>query len=998
MAGKFTTVLPAALVIFALSLGLFGGIAYGSFELAQQGSAWIGFLIFLATFVALGVMVSALRNFFGKYSGKLMFAMWLIGILASYFVFLFQNSKYPMGIDLAGGTELIYRLDYTQTRINIEKTTDMLNQAIAKDPNSAEVRRFREAQQTMEQSMKTAPDKAAEVVRKRVDPTGTKGIPVTTYGSDKQRLRIQLPRATLEEVANVKKAIETQGRLGFHIVADNESIKQEVMKSPTGLSADGQWEKRMKVETKQFTEKEEKKETPVVIRRVPGMDGSKVAHAIASHSQEGAGWEINLTFTPEGAVEFGQLTEQNKKKQMAIVLDGIIYSDPTIQEAIFDRCRISGSFDEKRAEDLAAVLTAGSLPAEVKYENEFTVGPTLGKEQIASGMMATVIGTLAVMLFMLIYYRLAGAIAGFCTMLTIITLLGAMGFFKATLTLPGIAGIVLTLGMSVDANVLILERLREELELGRNLRIAVAHAFDRAFITIIDCHITTIVSGVVMYYLGTGPVRGFAVSLTIGILITLFCNLWLNWIIMEWVVSKDIVEKFKMLHMFDVPHIDFMGKRKLWMSLTAGLAVVSLAMVLFAEGVFKMDLYDVDFTGGTLVQFNFAAGKAQDEQLVKDKIKKEVIPAVEKSMGDVMAKEGRKEIEMVVQSFGSPDTAKSYRSYTVTTRVTDPAVIEAFDKQLETTFKNELEPPAIETHDKAMMIRFVERPGLSVDEIKKRLEEAKTNLVKDLSNADIAPALQNLSVTNTESKAGYTEVTLTSLPDDAKVRENVVKALESTRLADRAGGPISRKNSFGAQVAGEMKWQALWALAIANLGVFIYLWFRFEFSGAWGFGAIVALIHDVVIAAGGVVVANLCGWSMPIDLNIVAALLTIVGFSVNDTIVVFDRIREVKAAHPTRSYEEIVNEAVNATLSRTILTSATVLIADLSLLIFGGPTIRGMAWTLLVGFTVGTYSSIFIASPLMIWWYRKFGSGVAPVPTSSAPKPPRGDAAAGAEV
>lgn len=994
MAGSLTTVLPAAMTIFALALGLFGGLSYGFYHF---GATWTGGAFFLGLIGVFFVMISMLRSFFGKYSGKLMFAMWIIGILGAYFVFLFQNDKYPMGIDLAGGTELIYRLDYTQTKINIEKVTQSLNEAMAKDPNSPEVRKLREQQQTLEQSMKTAPDKAAEVVRKRVDPTGTKGIPVTTYGSDKQRLRIQLPRATLEEVANVKKAIETQGRLTFHIVADDQDKKQEAMSSPVGLSKDGQFEKKMIVKKKQFSDKDEKEETPVVIRRVPGMDGSKIAHAIASHSQEGAGWEINVTFTPDGAVEFGQLTEANKKKQMAIMLDGIVYSAPTIQEAIFERCRISGSFDQKQAEELAGVLTAGSLPAEVKYENEFTVGPTLGKEQIASGMLATVIGTVAVMLFMIIYYRLAGAIAGFCTMLTIITLLGAMGFFKATLTLPGIAGIVLTLGMSVDANVLILERLREELALGRNLRVAVAHAFDRAFITIIDCHITTIISGVVMYYLGTGPVRGFAVSLTIGILITLFCNLWLNWIIMEWIVSRDIVTNFNMMQLFKLTHIDFMGNRKLWMTLTAGLAAVSLALVLFAEGVFKLDLYDVDFTGGTLVQFNFAAGKAQDEQLVKDKIKKEVVPAVEKTVGDILAKENRKELDVIIQSFGSPDSGKSYRSYTATTRATEPAIIEAFNKQLEVTFKNELEPPAVETRNNTLLIRFVEKSGVTIDDIKKRLDQAKVDLTKELSNAEISTPLQNLAVTKNESVAGYIEVTLAPLPEDAKLRENVVKAMESTRLADRAGGPISRKNSFGSQVAGEMKFQALWALIIANLGVFIYLWFRFEFSGAWGFGAIVALIHDVIIAAGGVVLANLVGWTMPIDLNIVAALLTIVGFSVNDTIVVFDRIREVKAAHPTRTYEEIVNEAVNATLSRTILTSTTVLLADLSLLIFGGPTIRGMAWTLLVGFLVGTYSSIFIASPLMIWWYRRFGTGTAPVPTSNT-KAPRGDTPQGAEV
>jgi preprotein translocase subunit SecF len=249
----------------------------------------------------------------------------------------------------------------------------------------------------------------------------------------------------------------------------------------------------------------------------------------------------------------------------------------------------------------------------------------------------------------------------------------------------------------------------------------------------------------------------------------------------------------------------------------------------------------------------------------------------------------------------------------------------------------------------------------------------------------------------TDEESGYSVASLTPLPEDPKVCQKIEDAFGLVRLEGRAGGAISRKSSFGSQVAGEMWRDALLALIIANIGVFIYLWFRFEFSGAWGFGAIVALIHDVLIATGAVIVANLCGWQLLIDLNVVAALLTIVGFSVNDTIVVFDRIREVKAMHPTRELKDIVNEAVNATLSRTILTSLTVLLADVALLALGGPTIRGLAYTLLVGFTVGTYSSIFVASPLMIWWYHRFGGGVVPVPVNTSKQPKDADAA-GAEV
>ncbi|HYG74896.1 MAG TPA: protein translocase subunit SecD [Planctomycetota bacterium] len=990
MAGAITTLMPAALALFTLALAVFGGLSYGFYNF---GASWTGLAFFGALVASLFILSSSLKNFFGKFSGRMMFAFWIIGLLGAYFVFLFQNGKYPMGIDLAGGSELIYRLDYTQANINIEKTQESLNAAKAKDPESKETRQLQEQVMMMEQNKNTAPDKAAEVVRRRIDPTGTKGIPVTTYGSDKQRLRIQLPRATPEEVNNIKKAIETQGRLTFHIVTDNQQIKDEVLASPTGLSKDGQYIKKEIRKKKQFSDKPEDADvTPVVIHRVPGMDGSKITYATASHSQEGIGYEINVTFNPAGAVEFGQLTEANKKKQMAIMLDGVVHSAPVIQEAIYERCRISGNFSQKEAEELAGILQAGSLPAEVKYENEFTVGPTLGAEQIESGMLATAIGTVAVISFMLIYYRLSGLIASLCTILTVITLMGAMGFFKATLTLPGIAGIVLTLGMAVDANVLILERMREELERGRTVRLAVTQGFDRAFLTIIDCQLTTVISGVILYYLGTGPVRGFAVSLTMGILITLFCNLWLNWIIMEWLVSRDAIDKINMMQLFSKSNFDFMKYRKPAMVFTGATALLSLVLVFSGK-----DLYDVDFTGGTLMQFNFAPGKAKSDEEVKNKIRTELLPSVEKKAADALAKLEKKNIDISTQSFGSADEKGNYRSFTITTQITDTGIVELISKELMEVFKADLEPPAVVATDSSILVRFDKNPGVTSEVVTKRLNDAKLESAKELANREISNALTEVRVGKIEDKGTYLEAELTGLPTVPEQRGKVIAAIESARLEDRAGGPISRKNSFGAQVAGEMFRDAILALIMANLGVFIYLWFRFEFSGAWGFGAILALIHDTLVAAGGVALANMLGFPIKIDLNIVAALLTIIGFSVNDTIVTFDRIREVKAAHPTRQYEDIVNEAVNATLSRTILTAATVICAVLSLLIFGGPTIKGLAWTLLVGFTVGMYSSVFIASPLMIWWYRRFGSS-AQAPAPAAPKQVKGDAPAGAQI
>ncbi|HEY3319684.1 MAG TPA: protein translocase subunit SecD [Planctomycetota bacterium] len=1012
MAASLGGIMSAGLLLFAIMLAAFGGLSYGFYHF---GATWPGLAFIVGMVAVFVVMMNTLRKFFGKYTGRLMFAMGLIGILGSYFTYLFQPwpggvNKYPMGIDLAGGTELIYRLDYSQTKsvMDAEAQTlkkwkdkqepipDTLKKRGDRVMTDEEIIREKQNQiESMQQSINTAPDKAAEVVRKRVDPTGTKGIPVTTYGTDKQRLRIQLPRATLEEVAAVKKAIETQGRLTFHIVLDkNEEIKQQVLakENTTGLSKDGRYQKFIIKREKQFSEKGEAEEQPIVAERRPAMDGSKITLAMAQHSRDTGGYEIRVVFSPAGSAEFGEMTGKHIGKQMGIVLDGVAHSAPVIRDAIYGECIISGNFDQKSAEQLASVLTAGSLPAEVKYENEFTVGPTLGREQIQSGMQATVIGTVVVIVFMLVYYRLSGAIAALCTILNIVMLLGAMGFFKATLTLPGIAGIVLTLGMSVDANVLILERLREELARGRPLKLAVTHGFDRAFLTIIDCNLTTLISGVVLYYLGTGPVRGFAVTLSIGILTTLFCNLWLNWIMTEWLVSRDVVNTFKFMQFFGHTNIDFMGWRKVWMTITVSLAVISLVAVCTVKGI-----YDVDFTGGTLVQFNFAPGKGKKIDEVRKEVEDKIIPGVKKNAADELNKLERPEVDLLAQSFGTPQADGTYRSFTVTTHLTNQAIIAALDKQIVDTFGKDLEQPAVTVEAKDAKVRFDASTGVTPAQIKQEFAEAKEKAIKDTANIDLMQPLQALQVNDTVEKDGdYLVATVAPLPDQPEIKSKVAGIIESARMQGRVGGPISRKNSFGAQVASEMGRDALIALIIANLGVFIYIWFRFEFSGAWGFGAIVALVHDVIIAAGGVVLAHKLGlFPILIDLNIVAALLTIIGFSVNDTIVVFDRIREVKAAHPTRDYEEIVNEAVNATLSRTILTSLTVLLADVSLLIFGGPTIRGMAWTLLVGFTVGTYSSIFIASPLMIWWYRKFGGGI--VAPSAAPKKIEAGAS-GAEV
>lgn len=1094
MAGPFTALIPAALALLALILGVFGGLSYKFYE---SPNTWLGLVLFVAIFGVFAFFVSSLKRFFQRHTGRLVFALWVIAILGAYFAHLIsvpevkkdqngvaykdkdgnpiieRRNEYPMGNDLAGGTELIYVLNYDQIDNNIRTTKELADKARKEDPNGKKARELDSQVEALERAKATAPDKAAEVVRHRIDPNGTKGIAVVTFGSNRDHLRIQLPRATEAEVQRIETAIATQGRLNFHIASDSREIQDETAKSQRKDShgfplyrdeKEGKEYVQMSIKTpKKFSsKKDDYNEEKIVVDRIPGMDGSHITLALAKIGQDGR-WEIEVRFDAAGSADFALLTEKNIKKRMAIVLDNEAKSAPTIQTRIEGVCQITGNFTKEEAEKLASVLTAGSLPAEVKQENKYFVGPSLGEEQIRSGVLATVIATVVVILFMLAYYRLAGTIAALCMLLNLPMLLGMMGFFKATLTLPGIAGIVLTLGMAVDANVLIIERLREELARGRTFKQAVAHGFDRAFLTIIDCHMTTLISSVVLYYLGTGPVRGFAVSLSLGILTTLFCNLWLNWIIMEWMANREVILGLNLMQFFKETHIDFMGARRLWMAITGAAAAISLCLFVYFSFLSKDKnrIYDVDFTGGTRVQFNFAKGKAKKDEELKKAVKEKVQPELGKSVDAVIAamkkhvtekeadlakslaaegvpgaealakeasgkQKGLSEIvenlekdnklikegdELTAQSFGRPesDNTNSYRSFTLTTRIVNNVIAAELNKVLREQFKGELEPEAVErTAPDYITLRMAD-PKLSKDDINARLKEAMGKLSTDPLFSDIAAQLNGLNVDSVEVKEGegYVEAKVKGfpaiaegpdkkpLPADVERVERLKQAVTLAGINDRIGGPISSSNAFGAQVASETGWFSLGALLIANLAVFVYLWFRFEFSGAWGFGAIVALLHDVVIAAGAVIVAHLLGFPILINLNIVAALLTITGFSVNDTIVVFDRIREVKAAHPTRSYEDIVNEAINATLSRTILTSLTVILSVVSLLIFGGPTIKDMAFTLLIGFMVGTYSSIFIASPLMIWWYKRFGTGRAPVPTK---RPDTTDVAATGQI
>lgn len=1034
---------------------------------------WIPWVCVLGIILAGPLLSRAYRGLFADYTGKMVFIMGLCGVMGGYFWFMVGNNIYPMGIDLAGGTELIYRLEYRDLERRISDAQKRLNylqghSGETDDQTKKPIDKQMVDRQTLmlhdlEESKTSAPDRATEVVRKRVDPTGTKGIPITKFGED--RIRIQLPKASPEDVDRIKRAILTQGRLSFHSVSEDAEIIDKTKRSPNKEWGEYVYKEIWELDPYDPQGRKIKK-GEVVLFRTPEMEGSGITSAYASRSEQG-GYKIQLHFDAAAAARFEEVSGRFLHKRLAIVLDGTCYLAPTIQSQISDQCQITGSFTKEQAEEISGVLTSGSLPAEVVMDSEFVVGPTLGHEQIDSGIFATLIGAGAVAAFMFLYYRTAGFISIINLGVLLSVMLGALGFFKATMTLPGIAGILLNLGMAVDANVLIYERLREELARGRNMRQAVSMGFDRAFVVILDSQLTTLISGVILYWIGTGPVRGFAVTLSIGVLVTLFSNVWVCHQIFLWLVSKDALESLAMMQFFKVTNIDFMGQRKKWMGLSA-VAILAAIVGFIYLGPVQQKIYDVDFTGGTLVQFNFSPKLEPTDEEVKAAVEKELrphlrtrveeivkklkeleasgktgaelkaivakeLPSIDRASFGMLTELNKKQLddeleslesvlknyeesEFTAQSFGVPvDAAKGrYRSFTLTTRFTDHAVVQALDEELHKLFGAKMEPPSVETAENGLRLRIApEAQEVSEAAVQKTIMDQISSLSALRENEELRPQLSVLKVSGEQQETYGNDykrpfVMLSPLPVDSAKREKLVEVLattkftyekDKTKIELRAEGPISRKSTFGPQVALEMFLSAIFAVLASLLAIFAYVWFRFEFSPAWGFGALMATLHDPLLCVGAACLVTATGFfPVLLNLDIIAAILTVIGYSVNDTIVVFDRIREVKTAHPTRDLGEIINEAVNATLSRTVLTSLTALITMVALLVFGGPTIRDLAFTLTVGIVVGTYSSIFIASPLMLWWVRTYGAGRTAAPAKAKETKEDDSAAAGAQI
>ncbi len=592
----------------------------------------------------------------------------------------------------------------------------------------------------------------------------------------------------------------------------------------------------------------------------PRMDGSVVTDARQDFAQDG-GNEISMSMNKEGAKIWKSMTGANIGKSIAIALDGLVYSYPTVQGEIpGGRTSITGQFSLQEAKDLANILKSGKLPAPARIVEEAIVGPTLGKEAISAGLMSMIIAFLLVLFFMFFYYNKAGLVADMALITNVFFLFGVLASLQAVLTLPGIAGIVLTLGMAVDANVIIFERIKEELRAGKGIRLAVSDGYKNAYSAIIDGNVTTLLTGVVLYIFGSGPVQGFATTLVIGILTSLFSAIFLSRLVFSRLLDKDRNIKFSSKfseNAFSKVKIDFIAKRKVFY-LVSGL-VLAIGIISLATKGLNMG---VDFAGGRTYVVRF------DNNISSEDVR-----------------------NTLSEQFGEAPEVKTFGS----------------SNQLKITTKY-----------------LIEEDGLEVDSI----VESKLYLgVKDYYETSI-------------TEEGF-------LSDD---EDKIVGKLSSQKV--------------GPTIAHDIRRNAVFAIIFALIIIFAYIAVRFK-KWQFGVGGIATLGHDALIAVSMYSIFDgILPFSLEIDQSFIAAILTIIGYSINDSVIIFDRIREEIGLFPKRHLKDNMNSAINNTIGRTFMTSITTLLVLFTIFIFGGEVIRGFSFALIVGVVVGTYSSMFISTPV----------------------------------
>ena len=599
------------------------------------------------------------------------------------------------------------------------------------------------------------------------------------------------------------------------------------------------------------------------------LDGSVITEAREQYSQQGATAEVSMAMNAEGAQEWARLTGENVNKSIAIVLDGYVYSAPNVLNKIEGgTSSITGNFTIQEAQDLANVLSSGKVPAPAKIIQDTVVGPSLGQESINAGLLSFVIAFILVLLYMGLFYKTAGWMSDIALLTNVFLLMGVLVSFGAVLTLPGIAGIVLTMGMAVDANVIIYERIKEELRGGKGLSLAIKDGFQKAYSAIIDGQLTTIITGIVLFVFGTGPVQGFATTLVIGIITSVFTAVFITRLLIEWAVAKFGEISFSRPwseHFLNNTKIDFLSKRKTAYIVVA--VVLGLSCISFAVRGLNLG---AEFTGGRAYVVRF--DKAVEAEEVRANLAAQ-FALVEDADASSISYE--------VKQYGGENQMRIVTQY-----------------------------------------RFDDTSDEATAEVEKILYEA----MKGLYTYDIT--------------------------------------FEQFRDTQTDENGILNADKIGPSIAKDTTWNAIYSVIFSLIAIGLYITLRFK-RWQWASGATLALAVNAFMIIGVFsIFYGLLPFNLEVNQAFIAAILTIIGYAINDTVVVFDRIREYIGLYPKRAMAENVNKAINSTLSRTINTSATTLVTLIAIFLFGGETIRGFIFALILGVCIGTAATIFVATPI----------------------------------
>ena len=723
------------------------------------------------------------------------------------------SSSIRLGLDLNGGVEFYLVLE----------------------PDSGQ---SEDMKRNMEEDFDRYRDVAVETLRKRLEGQSIFEAEIAPAGATGIVLRA--PIVSKDEKAKLRDLIQMSAKLEFRLVREN-------------IPAEAREQYRANPEYMEYTEMENGK--PVIhsylVQLLPEMDGKNITMARAHRDEMTGQLQIMLQFNAAGAEEFKVVTEKYVGKQLAIVLDGKLYCAPRINEPIAGgNASISGSFTEEEAKGIADALVSGSFPFKISVQATFDTDPTLGRASVQNGIFVGIISLALVAVFMLIYYRFSGLISVIALALNIMLILGAMAAFDSTLTLPGIAGIVLTISMAVDANVLIFERIREELKTGKSLFNAVNSGYNRALSAVVDSNITTLITSFILMYVGTGAIKGFAVTLCIGILSSLFSAVFVTRLVYDYLFRCLNLKKLSMMQLVRSSNIDFVKIWRYTLSLS-GLLVI-LLVVLFA--IRGRGVLGIDFTGGSAITYNYTQ------------------------------KGNTSEMAQVLKAAGYDEPSATY----------------------------------------------------------------KTNIAAEDGNGEFL----EIRLRGSNDSAEMTKV---------KVGELLQKNFPACGIQVDDSANIQQLNGL---IGKEFTKAAIWAIALALVGIGAYIVFRYEW--AYAVSSVLALLHDVLVVLAVYLLSG-----RTVGLTTVAAFLTVIGYSINDTVVIFDRLRENLNLHKTDSFESMVNLSINQTISRTLITSLTTFIVVFIMWLFGGPEISDFVFVMMWGIILGTYSSVFLSGPFVAWQMRR---------------------------